>query len=485
MTAASLGTGIPPYITAGPDQSTDYRKRAIVKRRPKRTVISQLGNCLLKPPQNAPLKLPDMLVRAAQILRLLAQLTYLPDEKKWLRQFFTTIIGDANGPNLLSCDQFNQYFLLFNSKCPVNVVQAVWNKVAGTDNLKFVAMSQYLNSNAKALFFPDLGQVFAQAYANDPKYQIPENADGWAWPEDSFVGSRSAKDTLRDMTFDFERVLYGVLEMKADNMLPLIDENNNEIYSALQSVDKLIKDNDDSIFGDTTAYWASFPDGISEAYKNFMNTEILPQINVPPKYLTSLFETAIWPLIIGAYNIPDVGASLKNKNKPGVYKGELDAIQNTFVLHRNAYYVGGKWTWAYEFEFSWTVMAAQKRGQDLSALIKRQQARPAQISSLEQVSSILSSTDPLSTADATPEPPSSATVTSCGFLSTSYPESLPSIVSTAIRNFCQRGTEVAGISIATSGSLSTTYCGMSSLPAGFTQIAATNGEPASSSSSLD
>ena len=225
----------------------------------------------------------------------------------------------------------------------------------------------------------------------------------------------------------------------------------------------MIKDNDDDIFGDTTAYWAAFPDGISKAYQNFVVTVLQPQINVPPKYLTSLFETAIWPFIIAAYSIPDVGTSLKNKNKPGPYKKELDAIHNTFVSHRNAYYVDGKWTWDYSFEFSWQAATTQKR--NLNALIKRQaQGCPAPIFSIDQPSSNATLADSPSTglfspmSSSTDAPSGSADVVFCTFVSTLSPPSLQSTAGTGPQRFCQCRAEIEGLIVAASGSVSTTYC---------------------------
>ena len=161
-------------------------------------------------------------------------LTFVSVEKKWLKQFFDTVVGCKNSLNTLSCDQFNQYFLLSNSKCPSNIIQTVWNELAGESNPKFVIMSSYLNSNAKGMFFPEQGNIFQHTFVNDPKFSMPQGGQGWTWPTGGFGGVLSAKDALVAMSRYFEVVLYGVLEMKADNMLSLIDETNNGIYNALQ-----------------------------------------------------------------------------------------------------------------------------------------------------------------------------------------------------------------------------------------------------------
>lgn len=106
--------------------------------------------------------------------------------------------------------------------------------MAGNDNLKFIAMSQYLNGNAKGIFFPAAGQSFQQSFVNDPSWLIPQNGAGWTWPTSGQTRTTySAEDALYHMISYFETVLYGVLEMKSDNLLDMIDRTNNGIYGEL------------------------------------------------------------------------------------------------------------------------------------------------------------------------------------------------------------------------------------------------------------
>lgn len=49
-------------------------------------------------------------------------------------------------------------------------------------------------------------------------------ANGTSW---------SAEDALYEMINYFETLLYGVLEMKSDNMFDLIDQTNNQIFREL------------------------------------------------------------------------------------------------------------------------------------------------------------------------------------------------------------------------------------------------------------
>jgi hypothetical protein len=94
-------------------------------------------------------------------------------------------------------------------------------------------MSQYLNGNAKGLFFPNAGSTFQQTFVGDPNFQIPAGGLGWTWPSGGGPGQSSVSDALNRMLQYWQPVLYGVLEMGSDNMLPLFDKTNNRIYGEL------------------------------------------------------------------------------------------------------------------------------------------------------------------------------------------------------------------------------------------------------------
>jgi hypothetical protein len=94
-------------------------------------------------------------------------------------------------------------------------------------------MSQYLNSNAKGQFFPSVPGSFNQAFINDPTWLISTNTADWTWPSPNTATQWSAADALGQLIRQFEVVLYGVLEMKTDNMQHLIDKTNNRIYGEL------------------------------------------------------------------------------------------------------------------------------------------------------------------------------------------------------------------------------------------------------------
>jgi len=97
------------------------------------------------------------------------------------------------------------------------------------DNLDFIAMSETLNQ-AKGIFFkPGFKYI---KYTNDNKFLMPLSGAGWVWPTSTRRGAYSAFDTLARILNHLERVLYGVLEIKTDNMLDLMDRTNSRIYAA-------------------------------------------------------------------------------------------------------------------------------------------------------------------------------------------------------------------------------------------------------------
>lgn len=55
-----------------------------------------------------------------------------------------------------------------------------------------------------------------------------------------------------------------------------------------RKVDEKITSNKDKLYGNIAAYQAAFPQGIAGAYGELVASVILPQITLPPNYLTSL-----------------------------------------------------------------------------------------------------------------------------------------------------------------------------------------------------
>ena len=138
--------------------------------------------------------------------------------------------------NSLTCTQANQYFFPTKPwgvcKDTGSIIQQVFNALASDKNLDFIAMSRYLNSEAKNTLFPEHGPM-VEDYVNNPADLIPKDGTGWIWPTDPNRSERPAMAHLLYMFAYFEVVLYGVLEMKSESMLDRIDRTNNRIYAQL------------------------------------------------------------------------------------------------------------------------------------------------------------------------------------------------------------------------------------------------------------
>lgn len=86
-------------------------------------------------------------------------------------------------------------------------------------------MSSYLNSRAKNGLLKR--RPFPPWAENDDL--ISNNPSHWTWRRGSAL--ESARDKIDDMIAEFERHIYGVLELKG--MLPLISETNKAIFHKL------------------------------------------------------------------------------------------------------------------------------------------------------------------------------------------------------------------------------------------------------------
>lgn len=539
----SPGTAVPPYSTSGPDPTPDYRKRAIagritvdpIKKRGDSSAISTLGGCALATPAGMPLTRPGWpsvymeMLQAEGAGHMDPKYNIIPRydratsegcvftttrlnaknflnapnwqnyagrnfnnnnnqgsldhayEKAWLKQFFDQIVSSTNAPGALTCAQTNQYFFPTSSTCSYNIIQDVWNELASNDNLKFIAMSQYLNGNAKGMFFPDAGQSFQQSFIDDPDWLISADGNGWTWPSNGQTGPPySAEDALKTMIEYFETVLYGVLEMKSDTMLDLMDQTNNAIYGELQSVDLLISSNPTNLFGNIAAYQSTFPQGLAKAYRNFMTSTIEPQIKAPPQYLTSLWKTRIGPSLLNSKSLPNVNP----EGQRGQYYTDWSYLDNLVARHNAHYLVNNVYTWEYTFSFSWDVTHHKKR--DENDLLKKQGSCALRTNSNSAPSSTSTPSDGATSTghSLTNSPstgsitsaPTSTTNTSCSFVATVFPSSLQSIAGTGTQRYCQCGETMAGINMATSGTVTTKYCALGSPPpSDYSQIPVLNG----------
>ncbi|KAI1393091.1 uncharacterized protein F4822DRAFT_426286 [Hypoxylon trugodes] len=424
------GNGVPPYQTPGPnlDDEEDSRKRGIAGRarapafekRGPSSLIVKISTCNLKtgsakkltrppwPAVTATMLNPDKAGKMAakystisrydlattigacgvptttrvNALAFAAAPTYTdyagkerPNnndasldhayEKSWIKDFFTQIVAEASGNGKLSCADLNQFFFPTVNKCQHNLMQPIWNSIASEKNLDFIVMSQYLNGDGKGKFFVDPTKTLPNTFFGDPNFAIQNNA-GWKWANDKEGNQMSAEDTLRTMIIYFETVLLGVLEMKSDSMLPLMDKTNNRVYDALLKLDNRIA-TDNKMFPNKAVWQTAFgTDGIAGAYKDYMIRVVLPQINVPPTYLTNLWQNTIKTGIAASENLPDVKTDSKTGESPGPSYPEWQKFSNFAQAVDAQYKKSGNYAWEYTFAFQWDRNNKRQEGDDQS-----------------------------------------------------------------------------------------------------------------------
>lgn len=114
----------------------------------------------------------------------------------------------------------------------------------------------------------------------------------------------------------FERVLYGVLELR--DMLPLFHETNKGIYYHLQvglwilpSIPQVLQHTSEELDAllppSSIQYHKLFSSGLAGAYRAYIEQHVQPLINAPPEYLTKFFGQTIRNMIYhSGLLLPDV-----------------------------------------------------------------------------------------------------------------------------------------------------------------------------------
>ncbi|KAK8098836.1 uncharacterized protein PG998_012077 [Apiospora kogelbergensis] len=281
-------------------------------------------------------------------------------EKSWIKDFLESIAGTSTGSGKLSCSDINTFFFpqaKAPQTCKWSLLQPVWDSIASNDNPQyFIAMSQYVNGDGKGSFFQDAVKPLAQNYITDPLYKVA-NDGKWHWATGKTGGTTSAVDALREMiNKGFERTLLGCVEMKMPPMLDLMDKTNNRIYDELSLLDQKVGlAANKPLFGAsnvpkwTTAFGTN---GLAGAYKDYVTKNIEPQITLPPKYLSKLWDF-IKDGIAKAENLPDVKVDSKDSTKPGKHYPDWQKIKDFANNVDNVYQKSGAYDWEYTFSFQW------------------------------------------------------------------------------------------------------------------------------------
>ncbi|KAL8965855.1 MAG: hypothetical protein Q9183_003657 [Haloplaca sp. 2 TL-2023] len=257
-------------------------------------------------------------------------------ELSFLKSFMESIIDKTNG---IKCKDANAQFFDQGS-CPANRMEPIYGSLPSYTNPDFVAMSQWLNGDAKRFvlgpdYKPDLGGSFLPGTKVRP-------FDNWS----------SALGKIKNKMIFAQLLVGAALIINADNTIPAMQTTNNRIYAAFKAYDTYLNQNRGlprANFG-----WAA-------AYKRYMDKYIADRNQASRKGLGPLLES------VGN----DLNAA---RNVAGKVQSELDQWTN---LHRSMtnYYTGtGAGVSQLNWEINWEWDAGSVKRSELENPIFRRQA---------------------------------------------------------------------------------------------------------------
>ncbi|KAL8720006.1 MAG: hypothetical protein Q9225_003077 [Loekoesia sp. 1 TL-2023] len=379
----ALPTTGTPAVTAPPTDSDTLDKRVapgrlqrLVKRKPAAS-IPRINNCVLQTPNNWPVTTPaypggfefytldtlgalGTLTAVSRYYRSTttgapactptitqidaAQWTFkqsgkVPENDKvsvdhayeihFLKSFVESIIDKTDG---ISCKDANAQFFDSGS-CPANRLEPIFGSLPSFSNPDFVAMSQWLNGDAKGWVSGDmlktLDNVLGDTY--DP------NLGGANLPGNKVRQSDDWQSAMKKITnkMRLAQILVGAaLIINADNTVAQMQKTNNRIYAAFKNHDTYLSQNPGlprANFG-----WAS-------KYKTYMDDYVNYRNGASARLLPNLLAT--------------IGADLNvaNNNVRGKVQSEWDQwsnLHNSMTAYYGAHGPGAsdlnwaiKWEW--------------------------------------------------------------------------------------------------------------------------------------------
>lgn len=114
-----------------------------------------------------------------------------------------------------------------------NLLQPISDALASDNQLDFVAMSQFLNDEAKSSFFPSFPNQLNAFWVTEDLQLRADTLAAWKWQKGDDSTRRSVSTAPSRLALAFEKMLYGVLEMNSDDVFSSMDRTNNRIYARL------------------------------------------------------------------------------------------------------------------------------------------------------------------------------------------------------------------------------------------------------------
>ncbi|KAL9593574.1 MAG: hypothetical protein Q9219_007491, partial [cf. Caloplaca sp. 3 TL-2023] len=254
----------------------------------------------------------------------------------FLKSFMESLIDKPSG---ISCNDANKQFFDTGS-CPDNRMEPIFGSLPSIPNPDFVAMSQWLNGDAKGFvlgpdYRPELGG------ATLPGNKVRAN-DNW----------KAAMDKIKNKMKFAQILVEAALIINADNTIATMQKTNNRIYAAMKTHDTYLSQH------------AGLPQarfGWAAKYKTYMDNWV--------NYRNGASARLLGPLLT------NVAGDLRvaNNNVRGKVQAEIDPWTN---LHgaMTSYYTGSgagvsELNWAINWEWN---TGGVKREEFGNAIFKRQ-----------------------------------------------------------------------------------------------------------------
>ncbi|KAL8662335.1 MAG: hypothetical protein Q9202_004793 [Teloschistes flavicans] len=305
----------------------------------------------------------------------------------FLKSFVESVVGKPSG---ISCQDANSQFFDTGS-CPANRLEPIFGSLPSFKNPDFVAMSQWLNGDAKGWVRPSQlpflasGKCLKMMQVLGPDYD--PNLGGANLPGNKVRASDNWQQALKKIKnkMALAQILVGAaLIINADNTIPAMQKTNNRIYKAFQTHDTYLS-------AHAGLPRANF--GWAAQYKTYMDNWVNYRNGATRRLLPTLLTTVGNDLNVANNNV---------KNK---VQAELDPWTNLHRAMTNYYTGAGAGVSELDFTITWEWNTGNVKRDEIDYAMEKRQA--CQRPSGSGTASGSTSAEPTKTGDS--EEPSTTT----------------------------------------------------------------------------
>ncbi|KAL9579388.1 MAG: hypothetical protein Q9203_006716 [Teloschistes exilis] len=274
----------------------------------------------------------------------------------FLKSFVESVVDKPSG---ISCQDTNSQFFDTGS-CPANRLEPIFGSLPSFKNPDFVAMSQWLNGDAKGwvrssqLPFLASGKRLQMMQVLGPDYD--PNLGGANLPGNKVRASDSWQQAMKKIKnkMALAQILVGAaLMINADNTIPAMQKTNNRIYKAFQTHDTYLS-------AHAGLPRANF--GWAAQYKTYMNNWVNYRNGATRRLLPTLLTTVENDLNVANNNV---------KNK---VQAELDPWTNLHRAMTNYYTGAGAGVSELDFTITWEWNTGNVKRDEIDYAIEKRQA---------------------------------------------------------------------------------------------------------------